>query len=63
MNKKPKCHNCLYAGEQFKIDKLTHLHCNHPKYKTDPPETVWETLCVFSDTCGDHEFKKSSVNL
>ncbi len=59
-NKKRKCHNCKHSGHQFKINKLTHLHCEHPKYEElskDVNFSPWETLCVFSETCEDHEFK------
>ena len=53
--KKQKCYNCLHGGYQFKIDKLTHLHCEHP----DVPEKDygWGTLMVFSDSCKKHEFR------
>jgi len=54
--KNPKCHNCKHAGPQFKIHKLTHLHCEHPKYE-GKDVNPWETLCVFSSTCPDHELK------
>jgi len=34
--KKPRCHNCKFAGQQFKIGKLTHLHCEEPiKYNKE----------------------------
>lgn len=60
--KKPKCYNCKHAGNQFKIVKLTHLHCGNPKEYTqdkfDNNEfSPWDTLRVFSDTCEAHEFK------
>ena len=61
MIKKRKCYNCTHRGNQFKIGKLTHMHCEHPKwtkeyfYKND--FSPWDTLMVFSDTCKDHEFK------
>lgn len=60
--KKPRCHNCKFAGQQFKIRKLTHLHCADPKkynQKTfDNDEfCAWDTLRVFNETCKDHEFK------
>ena len=56
--KKPKCYNCKHACEQFKIDKLTHLHCGHMDvHKEDP--NPWHSLRVFSDTCKLHEFKPS----
>lgn len=59
--KKRKCYNCKYAGHQFKVDKLTHLHCGSPRYDAEFKKTgnvsPWETLRVFSATCSDHEFK------
>jgi hypothetical protein len=60
--RKPRCHNCKFGGCQFKIDKLTHLHCNNPKEytqeKADNGEfSPWDTLRVFNATCEDHEFK------
>ncbi len=55
--KKPRCHNCKHSGQQFKIDKLTHLHCFHPKYGEREGLSAWDTLMVFNDTCSDHEFK------
>ena len=63
--KKPRCHNCKFAGYQFKIHKLTHLHCADPtKYnqeKFDNDEfTAWDTLRVFNDTCENHQFKESA---
>jgi len=61
--KKPRCHNCKHSTKQFKIVKLTHLHCGHPKYTKEDFEngelSAWDTLRVFNETCKDHEFKKS----
>jgi hypothetical protein len=62
--KKPRCHNCRFAGYQFKINKLTHLHCadqakfNQEKFDSDE-FTAWDTLRVFNDTCKNHQFKES----
>lgn len=60
--KKPRCHNCKFSGPQFKIGKLTHLHCESPTYQkqADDGDTPnpWETLRVFNDTCDEHEFKE-----
>ena len=60
--KKPRCHNCKFAGNQFKINKLTHLHCADPKEYTQEKFDngdfcAWDTLRVFNDTCYNHEFK------
>jgi len=59
--KKLKCYNCKYSGYQFKIGKLTHLHCCHPKYKEEDflsgKLSAWDTLRVFSDTCENHQYK------
>lgn len=61
-NRKPRCHNCEHAGPQFKIDKLTHLHCANPEYYNkeafDSEDfRAWDTLRVFNDTCDNHKFK------
>lgn len=50
-----KCYNCKHGGKQFKIDKVTHLHCLHVLHKNSSP---WDTLCLFSDRCELHEFKE-----
>ena len=61
--KKRKCYNCKFAGNQFKVGRLTHLHCeDQKKYSREAYErgdftSPWETLRVFSDTCDDHKFK------
>lgn len=64
--KKPRCYNCKYAGQQFKIGKLTHLHCVSPEmekyYKESPQPSAWESLRVFSDTCEQHQFKIKKQN-
>lgn len=64
---KPRCYNCIHSGDQFKIGKLTHLHCNNPKEfdqeKFDNGEfTAWDTLRVFNNTCSDHEFKPKNTD-
>lgn len=61
--KNAKCYNCKYAGEQFKISKLTHLHCEDPEEFTQEKYengelSPWDSLRVFSDTCDRHEFRK-----
>ena len=56
--KKRRCYNCKYAGDQFKIDKLTHLHCYH-KTVHEEDESPWHSLRVFSDNCHLHEFKQA----
>lgn len=65
--KKPRCHNCKYSGTQFKIDKLTHLHCEHPdldvRASVHPQDSAWATLRVFNDNCKDHEFKTKTLHL
>ena len=60
--KAKKCYNCIYATKQFKVGKLTHIHCCSPAYeemndKGNPP-CAWETLRVFSDTCDEFKQKK-----
>lgn len=63
--RKPKCYNCEHAGMQFRVGKLTHLHCCKPEYeemdKNENTPSPWETLRVFSDTCSDHQFKNSNL--
>ena len=59
---KPKCHNCKFAGDQFKIGKLIHQHCFHSRYTPENNggelPNPWETLREFSDTCNEHQFKE-----
>ncbi len=64
--RKAKCYNCKHGGNQFKLDKLTHLHCNdlqkYTQEKFDNDEfCAWDTLRVFSDTCESHEFKLENI--
>lgn len=63
MSKKRRCYNCKFSGKQFKIDKLTHLHCeNDQKYPIEKLSKnelcTWDTLKVFNETCDYHKFKK-----
>jgi len=65
-NKKRKCYNCIHSSKQFKVGKLTHVHCYHPKYEeglNDGTYSAWDTLEVFSNTCNDHEFKPKITKL
>ena len=60
--KKPRCYNCKFAGHQFKVGSLTHLHCEdekqYPLEKWQSGElSPWDSIQVFSDTCKNHEFK------
>ena len=60
--KKRKCYNCAYAGKQFKIGKLSHLHCENKELynqeKNDSGVTSgWDSLRVFSDTCDKYSKK------
>ena len=60
MRQKPRCHNCKFAGENFKINKLTHMHCEHPKHREtfDKGElSPWDTLREWYNTCQSHEPK------
>lgn len=56
--KKPRCVNCKFAGEQFKIDSLTQVHCEnkqlYPESERDI-NTPWETLREWWDRCDKHE--------
>ena len=61
--RKPRCHNCKFGGTQFKIGKLTHLHCcderqYNKKDFDDGKFCAWDTLRVFNDMCNNHEFKQ-----
>lgn len=55
--KAKKCYNCKYAGNQFKLEKLTHLHCLHVETQKEDP-SPWNSLRVFSDSCELHENNK-----
>lgn len=60
--KKAKCHNCKFAGKQFKVGSHTHLHChNEELYPTKDFESgklsAWDTLMNWYSTCKNHEFK------
>ena len=58
----PKCYNCKFATEGFKVGNLTHHHCCGPEYeaKDKAGEFVspWDTLREWYDTCDDHQFKE-----
>lgn len=58
------CCNCKHGGQQFKIAKLTHLHCEHPNPKVNPPYldhmTPWDTLREFGKSCNSFESKKDN---
>lgn len=56
MSKQPRkrCYNCKHGGDKFKIDKLTHLHCQHPKHDI-PDISPWDTLCEWWSSCDDWE--------
>lgn len=65
--KQAKCYNCKFAGKQFKIANMTHLHCeNEKKYPSAKFETgeltAWDSLQEFSNTCALHEFKDRATN-
>lgn len=60
--KNKKCYNCKHGGNQFKISKITHLHCMNPEiYKIEGFESgqtsAWDTLRVFSDSCNSYQSK------
>ena len=65
MSKKPRCHNCKFSGTQFKIGKLTHLHCQsdemHKYFNEHESPSFWHSLRVFNDSCDDHEFKENII--
>ena len=61
MQRKPMCCNCVFAGYPFKIDKKTHMHCQHEKYEIEKiggGEKTLDSLMEFWNTCVDHQFKK-----
>ena len=62
MGKRKICCNCKHGGDQFKIGKLTHLHCCHPDVEVrnprDKEDTGWDSLNEFSSTCDHFEFKE-----
>ena len=65
---KAKCYNCKFAGNQFKVSSVTHLHCEdqkqYPSEKFESGElTAWDSLQKFSDTCENHEFKTKIENI
>jgi hypothetical protein len=59
--KKAKCYNCKFGGNQFKIAGKTHLHCEHPSYTKEDFEngklSPWDTLREFWNTCDNHKLK------
>lgn len=59
---KKRCHNCKHAGDRFKINSMTHMHCEHPKWTKEDMDSgktsPWDTLMEFWNTCKDHEIKK-----
>lgn len=62
LSKKAKCHNCKFAGKQFKVGTHTHLHCNNQELYPDKEFengnlTAWDTLMSWYSTCEKHEFK------
>ena len=58
------CCNCKHSGVQFKLSKVTHCHCEHPKYDERGKAgelSAWDTLYKFSETCEDFEFKQFKI--
>jgi len=53
------CYNCIYRGNIFKIDGLSHCHCEHPNKKVSGDKTTgWDTLRTFWDTCDSFKTEK-----
>jgi hypothetical protein len=55
-----KCYNCKHGGKTFKLSKVTHLHCCHPRHVKEAKAgtlSAWDTLMEFWQTCEDHEPK------
>ena len=61
--KKPQCHNCKYASEQFKLSKTTHIQCQNEKYiaANEANEPPWGTLQEFWNSCEFHEYKQPEI--
>tara|TARA_R110000868_G_scaffold309986_2_gene571214 strand:+ start:1987 stop:2202 length:216 start_codon:yes stop_codon:yes gene_type:complete len=59
--RKPRCWNCKFAGEQFKIADKKHLHCESPsmnkRFEEDETTSPWDSLRECYSTCKEHEFK------
>ena len=61
---RPRCHNCKFRGEYFRLSDsgINHCHCLHPKYeeqfKSGVQVSPWDTLKEFWQTCDDHQFKE-----
>ena len=47
---RPMCANCIHRGTGFKIGKLTHHLCHHPRAED---EWLEFPMKKFSDSCGD----------
>lgn len=57
------CYNCKHRGNLFRINGLTHLHCQNPDIHKEEEfesgkKSAWDTLCEFWWTCRKHEFKE-----
>lgn len=59
------CANCEHSGNQFKIGKMTHLHCGHPnteiRYPTTNDFNPWDSLREFWESCNRFEPKKKTI--
>lgn len=64
--KKPKCYNCKFATEGFKVGDLTHHHClnpiNYPDGQLEAGEvSPWDTLREWWSTCNNHQIKEQAT--
>ena len=65
MKVRKRCHNCIHHGTPFKISKVTHYHCEHPYWTSQPEKYLtgefspWDTLVEFWNTCEKHELKEN----
>lgn len=63
--KRPRCYNCKFAGDQFRIAGMTNLHCERPGYREELEKagelSPWETLREFWQTCENHQIKESAA--
>ena len=62
-DQKPRCYNCKFAGQRFKLGNLTHNHCEDDKQFShagfdNGDFSPYDTVRKFSDTCKNHEFKE-----
>lgn len=65
---KPRCCNCIFRSDYFRISKggMNHCHCFHPKLDEgmiDGTLSAWDSLMEFWETCSDHKHKPTKTIL